>query len=326
MNRFNPPPGWPPLPPGWSPPPGWQPDPSWQPLPPGWQLWVPDSDSDSRALSGTASAALPEGDTRVSATQPIGGDRPQRGRGPAHATWSPRGAWVRFRRFPTWAKILLVLLFVGLLPFLLITAGVIAVGIGGVALARGPLPRFGITRRATAGLALVLGVVSILAGSAMAVPYFSPTTSAPLAQPTAAVPTLAQVVPPLPTTTQLAPTTTHPPTATRPPTTLPPSPGSPKAPVTSRLPRPSTRPPVTATVHTAAHANCTIEVEYKSGPSTAAGLYPKTASASGAVSWNWVVGTRTTPGDWPVTVTCTRGGAVESDQQFLTVIDTGKPG
>jgi len=237
---------------------------------------------------------------------------------------------------------------VGLLPFLLITAGVIAVGIGGVALARGPLPRFGITRRATAGLALVLGVVSILAGSAMAVPYFSPTTSAPLAQPTAAVPTLAQVVPPLPTTTQLAPTTTHPPTATRPPTTLPPSPGSPKAPVTSRLPRPSTRPPVppsapltvaivslppagqgsiaTATVHTAAHANCTIEVEYKSGPSTAAGLYPKTASASGAVSWNWVVGTRTTPGDWPVTVTCTRGGAVESDQQFLTVIDTGKPG
>jgi hypothetical protein len=40
--RFNPPPGWPPAPPGFVPPPGWQPDPSWPPPPPGWQLWVPD--------------------------------------------------------------------------------------------------------------------------------------------------------------------------------------------------------------------------------------------------------------------------------------------
>jgi len=39
-----------------------------------------------------------------------------------------------------------------------------------------------------------------------------------------------------------------------------------------------------------------------------------------------MVGTRTTPGDWPVTVTCTRGDAVQSDQQSLTVTDTGKPG
>ena len=38
--RFNPPPNWPPIPPGWTPPPGWQPDPSWPPPPPGWQLWV----------------------------------------------------------------------------------------------------------------------------------------------------------------------------------------------------------------------------------------------------------------------------------------------
>jgi hypothetical protein len=41
--RFNPPPNWPPAPPGWTPPPGWQPDPSWPPIPPGWQLWVPDA-------------------------------------------------------------------------------------------------------------------------------------------------------------------------------------------------------------------------------------------------------------------------------------------
>jgi hypothetical protein len=41
--RFNPPPGWPPVPRDFTPPPGWQPDPSWPPLPPGWQLWVEDS-------------------------------------------------------------------------------------------------------------------------------------------------------------------------------------------------------------------------------------------------------------------------------------------
>jgi hypothetical protein len=40
--RFNPPPGWPPPPPGFVPPPGWRPDPSWPPPPPGWRLWVPD--------------------------------------------------------------------------------------------------------------------------------------------------------------------------------------------------------------------------------------------------------------------------------------------
>jgi hypothetical protein len=40
--RFNPPPGWPPPPPGFAPDDGWRPDPSWPPAPPGWQLWVSD--------------------------------------------------------------------------------------------------------------------------------------------------------------------------------------------------------------------------------------------------------------------------------------------
>jgi hypothetical protein len=40
--RYNPPPGWPPAPPGFTPAPGWQPNPSWPPPPPGWQLWVND--------------------------------------------------------------------------------------------------------------------------------------------------------------------------------------------------------------------------------------------------------------------------------------------
>src|SRR5439155_25739683 len=64
-------------------------------------------------------------------------------------------------------------------------------------------------------------------------------------------------------------------------------------------------------------AYCTIVVEYKSGPSTAAGLGPKTASASGAVSWTWKVGTRTTPGSWPVTVTCSRNGQSGSVTVYL---------
>lgn len=40
--RFNPPPNWPPVPPGWTPPAGWHPDPSWPPPPAGWPLWVPE--------------------------------------------------------------------------------------------------------------------------------------------------------------------------------------------------------------------------------------------------------------------------------------------
>lgn len=39
---FNPPPGWPKPPAGWTPPNGWKPDPAWPAPPPGWQLWIPD--------------------------------------------------------------------------------------------------------------------------------------------------------------------------------------------------------------------------------------------------------------------------------------------
>ncbi len=65
----------------------------------------------------------------------------------------------------------------------------------------------------------------------------------------------------------------------------------------------------TATVaaHTAPGAQCSIVVRYKSGPSKTQGLGPKTADAGGDVSWAWKVGTNTTPGAWPVTITC--GGA-----------------
>lgn len=61
-------------------------------------------------------------------------------------------------------------------------------------------------------------------------------------------------------------------------------------------------------VRTAPGAACTITVNYKSGPSRARGLVPKTAGGDGLVSWTWIVGTRTTPGEWPITVTCSAGG------------------
>lgn len=38
--RFNPPPGWPNPPEGWTPPTGWTPDPAWPDPPDGWVLWI----------------------------------------------------------------------------------------------------------------------------------------------------------------------------------------------------------------------------------------------------------------------------------------------
>jgi hypothetical protein len=75
----------------------------------------------------------------------------------------------------------------------------------------------------------------------------------------------------------------------------------------------------TLAARTRAGASCTIVVEYKSGPSQAAGLGPKTATGSGGVSWTWKVGSRTTVGSWPVTVTCRVGGSVASARATLVV-------
>ncbi len=64
----------------------------------------------------------------------------------------------------------------------------------------------------------------------------------------------------------------------------------------------------TITVQTVPSALCLITVRYKSGPSKAQGLVPKTADSRGIVAWTWRVGTRTTPGRWPIIVTCSAGG------------------
>jgi len=68
----------------------------------------------------------------------------------------------------------------------------------------------------------------------------------------------------------------------------------------------------TLRVKTGANLACTIEVDYKSGPSTAAGLSPKTSDAAGNVSWTWKVGANTAAGTWPITVTCGGGSAQTS--------------
>jgi hypothetical protein len=53
---------------------------------------------------------------------------------------------------------------------------------------------------------------------------------------------------------------------------------------------------------------CSITVRYKSGPSHAQGLFRK-SPVRGRVSWTWKVGTRTTPGTWPIYVSCGRAGS-----------------
>jgi len=56
---------------------------------------------------------------------------------------------------------------------------------------------------------------------------------------------------------------------------------------------------------------CSITVIYHSGPSHAAGLYPK-RPFGGRVSWTWKVGSRTTPGRWPIIVRCGSAGMLRT--------------
>lgn len=49
---------------------------------------------------------------------------------------------------------------------------------------------------------------------------------------------------------------------------------------------------------------CTITVHYKSGPSKASGLEPKTTDGNGNVTWQWKVSANTASGDWRIEVSC----------------------
>ncbi|SRR5579871_1054208 len=57
-------------------------------------------------------------------------------------------------------------------------------------------------------------------------------------------------------------------------------------------------------IQTRPQTSCSIAVIYKSGPSRAAGLVPQVSDAHGMVTWSWMVGTRTTPGEWPIIIEC----------------------
>jgi hypothetical protein len=63
---------------------------------------------------------------------------------------------------------------------------------------------------------------------------------------------------------------------------------------------------------TPSSVTCSIAVYYKSGKSTAAGLLPLRPAVAGRVSWTWKVGTRTTPGRWPIYVRCGTAGTLKT--------------
>jgi hypothetical protein len=108
-------------------------------------------------------------------------------------------------------------------------------------------------------------------------------------------------------------------TTVKPTPTTPPATGAITVVITSLTSPISPGSTASVTAQTAGGATCTVVVEYKSGPSSAAGLGPKTAGTSGAVTWSWTIGTHTTPGSWPVTVACTSGGASASATESVVV-------
>ena len=67
----------------------------------------------------------------------------------------------------------------------------------------------------------------------------------------------------------------------------------------------------TLTVAVATGTSCAIVVSYKSGPSSAAGLYAQRARA-GRISWTLKVGTRTTSGRWPIDIVCGAAGSLHT--------------
>jgi len=86
--------------------------------------------------------------------------------------------------------------------------------------------------------------------------------------------------------------------------------------MTSPVPRSTT---ASLTIQTAAAAGCVIQVRYRSGPSRAGGLEPKTADSNGRITWSWRVGSQTALGEWPVEVACESGSQRAQLSAILTV-------
>ena len=103
------------------------------------------------------------------------------------------------------------------------------------------------------------------------------------------------------------------PTVAKPPTSKP----APPARITFPAGPASGHPGQVATLaaHYSPSALCSIVVHYKSGPSKAQGLQAKLTDGAGNVSWSWLIGTNTTHGQWPITVTCGPASA----QSYISV-------
>ncbi len=71
----------------------------------------------------------------------------------------------------------------------------------------------------------------------------------------------------------------------------------------------------TITIRGKAHTAYTLSVQYASGKSKATKICTKTSNGSGVVSWTWKVGTKTAPGQHPITIT---GGSQTITTSFIT--------
>ena len=171
--RFNPPPDWPPAPPGWSPPAGWRPPPGWPPVPTGWALWI-EVDSPSAVATG-------------------------------HRTWQPG------RRLVITSGAVLLTAALGLLAGVsgaLVLGGIAAALAGFIGLIR---PGWvGVPTRVPTGITAGAGVVLLVAGAAIAPPV-DPTVALPPSATASASPSQATRTP-LPTSSQSTPAPTVRPT------------------------------------------------------------------------------------------------------------------
>ncbi|OWA34445.1 hypothetical protein B9G55_19315 [Saccharibacillus sp. O16] len=68
----------------------------------------------------------------------------------------------------------------------------------------------------------------------------------------------------------------------------------------------------TVTAHAEPGESVSIKIMYKSGRSTARYLGQQTADASGNLSWTWLVGGNTTPGEWTLVIESSKGTVAEA--------------
>lgn len=72
-------------------------------------------------------------------------------------------------------------------------------------------------------------------------------------------------------------------------------------------------------IHTGPEGKCSIKVVYQNGRVNLPGLGAKTANSSGNATWKWIVPANTTPGAYPVTVTCQSGDHVAKASRKMTI-------